>query len=73
MLRRGKLLEIAADWASEPPASIAQSKRIGACHPHTSGARFVRRFVVAQDLRPEKEINPSSFYSFFENFPPITS
>ena len=30
MLRRVKLLEIAADRASEPPANIAQSKRIGA-------------------------------------------
>ena len=27
------MLENGADWANEPPASIAQNKRIGACHP----------------------------------------
>jgi hypothetical protein len=32
-LEARKMLENAADRASEPPASIAQSKRIGACHP----------------------------------------
>jgi len=32
-LGQGKMLENAADRASEPPASIAQNKRIGACNP----------------------------------------
>jgi hypothetical protein len=32
-LEARKMLENAADRASEPQASIAQSKRIGACHP----------------------------------------
>jgi len=32
-LEARKMLENAADRASEPPASIAQNKRIGACHP----------------------------------------
>jgi len=45
-IAQGKMLENAADRASEPPASIAQPKRIGACHPtrqvHAVLARFLR-------------------------------
>jgi hypothetical protein len=33
ILRRRKLLEIAADWASERQANIAQPKRVSAGHP----------------------------------------
>ena len=33
MLRRRKLPEIAADWASERQANIAQPKRVSAGHP----------------------------------------
>jgi hypothetical protein len=51
---QGKMLAAkrAADRASEPLASIAQNKRIGACHPQRSvhqdpdalSGRFVERF-----------------------------
>jgi hypothetical protein len=43
-LEARKMLENAADRASEPPANIAQSKRIGACHPTRQVHALLARF-----------------------------
>ncbi len=76
MTRRRKLLGIAADWASEPPARIAQNKRIGACHPqrqvHALLAAFINctRFIVLICKKHDKRrkiANPILFDLYAEN------
>jgi hypothetical protein len=46
VLAQGKMLESAADWASERQANIAQPKRMSAGQSRQSGARCVGRLII---------------------------